>query len=261
MVGAQERTAGMDLDFRGEVIAVSAAGSGLGRGIAQAFARRGARVFACDVSSAGLAATAEVPGIETAVVDLTDRAAAAAWVAGVEARSGGAIGVLVNNAGGSMGQVPGPIELVSDEDWDRIFTLNVDAMFAICRAAVPAMKRAGRGRVVNISSGAGLKASIHPVQAYGAAKHALVGMTRLLAAELGRHNITVNSVAPGLVLTSAAREAQWERYGEAGREAILQRLPLRRLATAEDIAKAVLFFASDLAAGVSGEVLQVGGTM
>jgi NAD(P)-dependent dehydrogenase (short-subunit alcohol dehydrogenase family) len=106
MIGAQERTAGMDLDFRGEVVAVSAAGSGLGRSIAQAFARRGARVFACDVSPGGLAATAEVPGIETAVVDLADRAAAAAWVADVEAGSGGAIGVLVNNAGGSMGQIP-----------------------------------------------------------------------------------------------------------------------------------------------------------
>ena len=169
MIGAQERTAGMDLDFRGEVVAVSAAGSGLGRSIAQAFARRGARVFACDVSPGGLAATAEVPGIETAVVDLADRAAAAAWVAGVEAGSGGAIGVLVNNAGGSMGQIPGPVDLVGDEDWDRIFALNVHATFAVCRAAVPAMKRAGRGRIVNICSGACLKASIHPVQAYGAA--------------------------------------------------------------------------------------------
>ena len=87
---------------------------------------------------------------------------------------------------GVLGQIPGPVDLVGDEDWDRVFTLNVDAMFAICRAAVPAMKRAARGRIVNISSGAGLKASIHPVQAYGAAKHAVVGMTRLLAAERRR---------------------------------------------------------------------------
>jgi 3-oxoacyl-[acyl-carrier protein] reductase len=251
----------MDLEFRGETVAISAAGQGLGRSIAQAFARRGARVFACDISGEGLTATAEVPGIETAVVDLFDRAAAAAWIARVEAEGGGSVRVLVNNAGGSMGQVPGPLEEVSDEEWDRVFSINVDAMFAICRAAVPAMKRAGRGRIINISSGAGLKASIHPVQAYGAAKHAVVGMTRLLAAELGQYGITVNSVAPGLVLTNETREAQWERYGEAGRQMILQRLPLRRLATADDIAKAVLFFASGLADGVSGEILQVGGTI
>lgn len=250
----------MDLDFGGEVVAVTAAGGGLGRAIAQAFARRGARVHGCDVSAEGLAATASVVGIETAVVDLADRAAAAAWVAAVERSAGGPVGVLVNNVGGSQGRTPGPLEEVSDEDWDSIFALNVDAMFAVCRAAVPAMKRAGRGRIVNISSGAGLRPSIHPVQAYGAAKHAVVGMTRILAAELGPHGITVNSVAPGLVLTNAAREAQWERYGEAGRDAILGRVPLRRLATAEDIAKAVLFFASDLAACVSGEIIQVGAT-
>ena len=75
MIGAQERTAGMDLDFRGETVAVSAAGSGLGRSVAHAFVWRGARVFACDISPGRLAATAEVPGNETAVVDLTDRAA------------------------------------------------------------------------------------------------------------------------------------------------------------------------------------------
>lgn len=251
----------MDLGISGKIAAVTGGGHGIGRAIARMLAAEGARVFVADVSAENLAATAEGTDIRTARVDLLDRKAAAAWVAQVEQEAGGAIQILVNNVGGTTHHTPKPLEEVPDEEWDRVTKMNLEPMFFTCRAAVPAMKRAKFGRIVNISSGAGLKASIHPVQAYGIAKHGVVGFTRILSAELGRHGITANSVAPGLVLTSANREKQWVNYGEVGQDALLSRIALRRLATADDIARAVVFFASDLAGMVTGEVIQVGGTI
>lgn len=242
----------MTLRFDGAVAAVSGAGHGLGAAIAQAFAEAGARVFGCNP------VPADVPGVDMAVVDLTDRTAGAAWVAAVEAAAG-PVGVLVNNAGGVAGQVFRPIEEVGDDDWDRIMAVNLGAAFALSRAAAPGMKRAGRGRIVNISSGAGLQASLTGIQAYASAKHAVVGLTRQLAHELGPYGITVNSVAPGLIPSNPASTAQWDGYGPERQAAMLGGIALRRLGTPADIANAVLFFASPLADFVSGQVLQVDG--
>ena len=243
----------MNLRFDGEVVAVSGAGHGLGRAVAERFAGLGARVFGCYPAAAAL------PGVEMAAVDLTDRAAGAAWIAAVEQAAGAPVGVLVNNAGGVAGQVFQPIEAVTDAAWDEILAVNLHAAFALSRAAAPGMKRAGRGRIVNISSGAGLQASLTGIQAYASAKHAVVGLTRQLAHELGPHGITVNSVAPGLIPSNPASAAQWEGYGPARQAAMLDAVALRRLGTPGDIANAVLFFASPLADFVNGQVLQVDG--
>ena len=243
----------MNISFDGQVVAVTGAGHGLGQAIAETFAGLGARVFGCNP----VAAT--VKGTEVSVVDLTDRAAGAAWVREIEQKTGRAIDVLVNNAGGVAGQVFRPVDEVPDEDWDRIFAVNVGAAFVVSRAAAPAMKRAGRGRIVNISSGAGLQPSLTGIQAYASAKHAVVGLTRQLAHELGPYGITVNSVAPGLIPSNPASAAQWEGYGQAKQEALVQSIPMRRLGTAQEIANAVVFFASPLADFVSGQILLVSG--
>jgi 3-oxoacyl-[acyl-carrier protein] reductase len=173
----------MEIGFGGQTVVVSGAGHGFGRCIVQTFARLGASVFGCDLSAAELAETAAgaPAGIATEVVDLRDRDAATAWVARIEkAAPSGAIDVLINNAGGVAGQEMRPVEEVLDADWDRIFAFNVGAAFALSRAAAGGMKRAGRGRIVNISSGAGLAASLTGIHAYCAAKHAVVGLTRQL---------------------------------------------------------------------------------
>ena len=248
----------MNIRFDQRVIAVSGAGHGFGRTIARMFADLGARVHCCDISAQNLKETASVAGIKTAVVDLTDRRAGADWIASVEAAAG-PIYCLVNNAGGVAGQVPVPLEEVSDENWDRIFAVNVGAALVLSRAAAPGMKRAREGRIVNISSGAGLQASLTGIQAYCSAKHALVGLTRQLAHEFGPFNITVNSVAPGFIRSNPSTEKQWESYGAEGQKALVERIAMKRLGASEDIAKAVVFFASDLAGFVNGQILQVDG--
>ena len=248
----------MTLRFDGEVVAVSGAGHGLGRCIAESFVRLGARVWGCGPDAASIA-EASCAGISMSAVDLADRRAAAAWVAQVEREAGGPLSILVNNAGGVAGQVFQPLEQVSDEDWDGVLAINLNATFALCRAAAPGMKRAGRGRIVNISSGAGLQASLTGIQSYCSAKHAVVGLTRQLAHEFGPYGITVNSVAPGFIPSNPASNAQWEGYGEQGQRDLVSRIALRRLGTPQDIADAVLFFASPLAGFVSGQVLSVDG--
>ena len=250
----------MDLGLDGQVIAVTGAGSGFGRAIAAFLAAQRATVHVADRDPAGLATlAAELPGIRTTTVELTDRKAAAAWIAAVEADAGRPIATLVNNAGGSLGQVPKDITEVTDAEWDAIRDVNLDAVFVLCRAVVPGMRRAGGGRIVNIGSRAGSHASLNGIQAYTAAKHGLAGLTRQLAADLGPSGITVNYIAPGLVRTNPHRDRQWERYGEAGQRALLSRVGLRRLGTPEDIAHVVGFLASDLAGFVNGVILPVDG--
>jgi len=249
----------MNIRFDNVTVCVTGAGHGFGRAIAQGFAALGARVFACDLSAAELDETARGTSIATSAFDLTAKGAAAQWVGDVEQKTGGPIGVLVCNAGGVRGQSHRPIEDVPEEDWHAIFDINAHAAFNLARAVAPGMKRAKTGRIVTITSGAGLKASRTGIQAYCAAKHALVGLTRQLSREFGPHGITVNSVAPGFVLSNLASIKQFDGYGEAGQKTMLEGIAMRRLGQPEDIANAVLFFASPMAGWVTGQILPVDG--
>ncbi len=250
----------MSATFEGRTVLVTGGSHGFGRGIAAAFALRGARVFACGRDAKNLGETAKVAGeaCTVSVVDVTDRDAVQAWVEGALDATG-RIDVLVNNAGGVLGQVGRPLEEISQKDWDSIVAVNLSGAFWCSRAVAPAMKEARYGRIVNISSGAGLGVSLTGIQAYASAKAGQIGLTRQLAHELGRFGITVNNVAPGFVRSNPSTERQWESYGPEGQKELVERISMKRLGTTEDIVHAVLFFASEEAGWITGQVLAVDG--
>ena len=248
----------------GRVAIVTGAAHGIGRAICAELAHEGAVIWACDVRAPELDGTraavdAVVPGVvRTAVVDVRDAAAVSAFAARVDAESG-RIDALVNAAGGVSGQVMRPVEEVSDADWREIFAVNLDGAFHFTRAVAPAMKRAGGGAIVNISSGAGRSFSLTGIQAYASAKAGLIGLTRQTARELGRYGIRVNSVAPGFIRSNPASERQWEAMGAEGQARLVESIALHRLGTPEEIAHAVLFFVSDDSAFVTGQTISVDG--
>jgi 3-oxoacyl-[acyl-carrier protein] reductase len=249
----------LQIDFAGRTVLVTGAGHGIGRAIAGAFAERGARLFACDLDEAELAETVRLCGARARSrrVDVTDRAAVRAWVEA--AAAGGRIDVLVNDAGGVLGQVGRPLEEILPADWHAILEVNLSASFWCAQAVAPSMKRAGGGRIVNISSSAGLGISLTGIQAYAAAKAGQIGLTRQLAHELGPFKITVNSIAPGFIRSNPTTERQWQAYGEDGQRRLVEAIALKRLGRVEDVAHAVLFLASDYAGWITGQVLSVDG--
>ena len=170
----------------------------------------------------------------------------------------GRLDVLVNNAGGSL-QTPYQFEQESDDDWQRVLELNVMGSVRACRRAVAHMRAGGGGRIVNVGSKAGRFGSLVAGANYAASKGAISAMTRQLAMEFGPVGITVNCVCPGLVMT-ARTQARWEsRKSPEERARLLQSIPLRRHAKAEDIAGAIAFLASDDAAFITGVTLDVNG--
>jgi 3-oxoacyl-[acyl-carrier protein] reductase len=225
-------------DLAGRIAVVTGTGHGIGAAIARALEEHGATVHGCDKDS----------------VDVTDSEQVGAFIAGI-----GTVDILVNNAGGVVGQVGRPLEDVSDGDWRVIVETNLTSTFLCTRAVVVGMKGAGYGRIVNISSGAGRSVSLTGIQAYASAKAAQIGFTRQTAHELGRFGITVNSIAPGFVLSNPTTERQWESYGEEGQRALLEGIATRRLGLPEDIANGVLFFVSEASSWVTGQVISIDG--
>ena len=168
--------------------------------------------------------------------------------------------ILVYVAGGVRGQTAQPIEGVAPQDWHAIVDANLTGAFLCARAVAPGMKRAGRGRIVTISSRAGLVTSLTGIASYAAAKHGQIGFVKQLAQELGPFGINVNSVAPGFMATSPDYERQWASYSPEFRAAFAEHIAMRRVGTPEDIAYAVMFLASDYASWITGQVLPVTGS-
>jgi 3-oxoacyl-[acyl-carrier protein] reductase len=225
-------------DLGGRTALVTGTAHGIGAAIAAALERHGASVH----------------GVDKGSVDVTDRRQVAALLERI-----GPVDILVNNAGGVVGQVGRPLEEVSDEDWQAVVDANLKSTFVCTRAVVPGMKAAGYGRIVNISSGAGRSVSLTGIQSYASAKAGQIGFTRQTAHELGPFGITVNSIAPGFVLSNPTSIRQWESYGEEGQKAILGNIATRRLGEPDDIANGVLFFVAEEASWVTGQVISIDG--
>lgn len=250
----------MNITFADRTAIVTGAAHGFGRAIACRLTALGATVWAADILADELAATARLAGPRCFAqhLDVTDRAAVLALAATVE-RDQGRIDILVHSAGGVCGQIGRPLEAITPAEWHAILCVNLSGAFWCAQAVASAMKRAGRGRIVTISSGAGLGVSLTGIQAYAAAKAGEIGLTRQLAHELGPFGITVNSVAPGFARSNPSSEAQWQSYGEDGQRRLLERIARRRLGTPDDVANAVLFLASDYADWITGQTLSVDG--
>ncbi len=243
----------MIFDFTGQSVLVTGAAHGFGRSIALSFANCGAQVTICDIAADGLAETARLVGGRALVLDVGSRSAVQA------ALTGQTYDILVNNAGGVLHQTGRPLEEVSESEWQGIFDVNLSGAFFMAQALAPQMKAQRFGRIINISSGAGLGISLTGIQAYASAKAGQIGLTRQLAHELGPWGITVNSVAPGFVRSNPATERQWDAMGAAGQAALVDGIALRRLGTPDDIAAAVMFFASAKSGWITGQVLSVDG--
>jgi 3-oxoacyl-[acyl-carrier protein] reductase len=250
----------MRVRFDGKTVVVTGGGHGLGRAMSRAFASLGARVWTCDLSRENLEETREPAEghMEVRVVDVRDRQGVTTFVTEAAAESG-QVHVLVNNAGGVVGQVGRPLEEVSPEEWQVIFDVNLTGAFNFSQAVAPGMKEQRFGRIVNISSGAGLRVSLTGIQAYASAKAGLIGLTRQLAHELGPFGITVNCIAPGFIRCNPTTERQWESYGAEGQRRLVEAIATRRLGRPEDIAHAALFFSSDFASWITGQTLSVDG--
>jgi NAD(P)-dependent dehydrogenase (short-subunit alcohol dehydrogenase family) len=242
----------------GRVVMITGAAKGIGAAVARAFAADGARVAALDIDLTGVEALAKEADASGARLlplraDVTRSADVRAAVEAIAARWG-SVDVLVNNAGG-FGVVRGATEDIADAEWDAILALNLTSAFLCSKAVLPGMKQRRWGRIVNLSSiggrGGGVLLSSH----YSAAKAAILGFTRHLALETGRSGITVNAVAPGTTATERFKALRTP----AETQALIERVPVGRVAEPGEIAQAILFLASDAASYMTGACLDING--
>ncbi|HET9598925.1 MAG TPA: SDR family NAD(P)-dependent oxidoreductase [Anaeromyxobacteraceae bacterium] len=249
--------------IRDKVALVTGGGRGIGRAIALALARRGAKVAVAARTASEVEAVAgelRALGVQALAVpgDLSRReepAALAARVAGAL----GPVDLLVNNAGVDAS---GPVQRIDDATWDRVLAVNLTAPFLLVRACLPGMLQRGFGRILNVASVAG-KIGLKYGAAYSASKHALVGLTRSIAAECGRKGVTCNALAPSWTETRMMDEAMAAiaratgRSAAEARELVLRQNPLGRAATPEEVAEAALAVLANPA--IHGQCIHVDG--
>jgi 3-oxoacyl-[acyl-carrier protein] reductase len=241
----------------GTVAIVTAGGQGIGEAIVRTFAREGAAVAIVDVNGVDARRASretEASGVETIAIeaDVTRTDAVGAMVETVLARWG-TVDILVNAAGG-FHRLAG-ITDISDEEWDRVLTLNLKTTFLCSRAVVPTMIAKRTGRIINIASGSGIAPNPYAPTylPYGAAKAGVINFSKVLGRELGQYGITVNAISPG---TTATPRVVKVRDAESMKR-IAEQNPMRTLVQVEDTAEAALYFASPEARHVTGVNLAV----
>ncbi len=245
----------MQLD--GRIALVTGAGQGIGEAVVRAFAAEGARVCIADVAgdrAQALAAELARDGVDAmgGRCDVASRSDVDALVAETTARFG-RIDILVNNAGIIR---PAMLHKMSAEQWEAVLGVHLTGSFNCLQAVAPGMMARRYGRIINVTSTAGVQGTIGQIN-YSAAKAGIVGMTMSAARELAQYGITVNAVAPG----AATPMTETIRTDERFREKYLARIPLGRWAEPAEIARVFVFFASDAASYVTGQVLAADGGM
>jgi 3-oxoacyl-[acyl-carrier protein] reductase len=243
----------VQIDLTGKNALVTGSTRGIGRAIAETLSGCGARVAVVgrDLARAQDAASAIGNGSNGFAADVSDTFAVAKLVSDVEAAFGG-IDILVNNAGITRDNL---VMRLKDEDWDAVLNANLRGAFATIRAASRGMMKRRSGRIINIASIVGIMGNKGQAN-YAASKAGLIALTKSVAKELGSRNILVNAVAPGFIETEMTNAMTPE-----AREALGKQIALERLGTVGDVAGAVAFLASDLAAYITGQVFVVDGGM
>jgi NAD(P)-dependent dehydrogenase (short-subunit alcohol dehydrogenase family) len=255
----QANTAPLTVRLDGLRVAISAGAGGIGRALADGFAGCGARVFLCDVDAEALAACPH----PSMIADMESVEGCESFVDAAIAHLGG-LDVLVNNAG--IAAPTARVEDVTPEALTRTLKIDLEAMFHCARRAVPALREAGGGSIVNLSSAAGRFG--FPLRSpYAAAKWGVIGFTKSLAIELGTDGIRVNAILPGLVagdrirrVLEAKAQANGRSFAEQEAEA-LRNVSLRCYVTPQDIANMALYLCSPFGATISGQSLSVDGDM
>jgi NAD(P)-dependent dehydrogenase (short-subunit alcohol dehydrogenase family) len=246
--------------LQGRTALITGGGRGIGRAIAERLAHGGARVVVTGRTQGEIEEVAAATGGVAIRMDVTDRGSIGAGLEELSGR-GEHIDVLVNNAGASESA---PFERTTDEVWDRMLAVNVTSAFTLCRALIPKMISRGYGRVVNIASNAGLTGYAY-TSAYCASKHAMVGMTRAIALEIARTQVTINCVCPGWVKTRMAEEAVSRIAKKTGRDegeaarTLEAMSPQRRMVDASEVAHVVAMLCDHEARGVHGQAIAVDG--
>jgi NAD(P)-dependent dehydrogenase (short-subunit alcohol dehydrogenase family) len=254
----------MDINAKDQRVLVTAGGSGIGRVTAETFARNGAHVYVCDVSQEALDELRKAnPGVGAMRADVADMGQVSRLFEAAISELGG-LDVLVNNAG--IAGPTAPVEEVRPEEWDRTLAVNINGMFYCTRLAVPVLRAAGGGSIINLSSSAGRLG--FPLRTpYAASKWAVVGFTQSLAIELGPVNIRVNAIMPGVVegdriaRVVAAKAKALAISNEDYEERLLSHVSLRRMVSPQDIANMILFIASEAGKNISGQSLSVCGNI
>jgi len=242
------------MTFEGKVAIVTGAARGIGRNIAEQLAAAGCKVVIADVKGAEEAAEEmKSKGFEALglTVNVTESASVEQMVTQT-VETFGRLDILVNNAGITR---DGLLMRMKEEDWDLVLAINLKGAFNCCKAACRTLMKSPAGRIINIASIVGLIGNPGQVN-YSASKAGMIGLTKTLAKELASRKVTVNAVAPGFIQT-----AMTDQLSEKVREQLLASIPLGEMGTAQDVANAVLFLASDQARYVSGHVLNVDGGM